>query len=134
MDANKWTVVATVLVSLGACSHDRRDSETPEGMTPASGYQPELPTPSTTNEPSQPGSPEPMNKPQAIPPEGKDVPTPDSRLNPHPSEPSDSPLVARNVADTRAEPAGGGAHGKGGAPGVGGSGAKTGSAGRRAAP
>jgi hypothetical protein len=130
MNKTYWIVAAAALVAPAACSYDRHESETPEQMTPASGYSPDQPAPNTTNEPAQPGSPEPMNKPiDTIPPEG--TPTPDSRVTPPPGNTGTSALEARTVA--AAEPAGGGNHGKGstGKGGSGGSGGSSaGSAGR----
>jgi hypothetical protein len=126
MNKTYWIVAAAALVA-PACSYDRHESETPEQMTPASGYSPDQPAPNTTNEPAQPGSPEPMNKPiDTIPPDG--TPTPDSRVTPPPGNTGMSALGARS-----AEPAGGGNHGKGstGKGGHGGSGGSSaGSAGR----
>lgn len=116
MDIRKFTIIAATLAIPAACSHDRRDSETPDQMTPASDYSPDRPYqephqphPSTTNQPGQTGSPEPMNSP----PHPGDAPNPNNTTNQYPGV---SPSGAR------LEGAGGTA-GNGGAMGSGGSGA-----------
>lgn len=107
MNKTHWMVLAAALIVPAACSHDRRESETPDQMTPASGYNPDQPAPNTTNQPSQPGSPAPMNLPtDTIPPEGQDTPAPDSRVSPAPGNTSTASL-------TDVQPAGGGTHGMG---------------------
>jgi hypothetical protein len=135
MTKTHWTLLAAALIVPAACSHERRESETPEQMTPASGFSPDAPAPNTTNEPAQPGSPEPMNKPiDTIPPASDGTPTPDSRVAPPPGN-----TTTASLGSSLANPveAGGGNHGKGstgkGGSSAGGSGggSNAGSAGRR---
>ncbi|HEY3495995.1 MAG TPA: hypothetical protein VGK73_14960 [Polyangiaceae bacterium] len=141
MDIRNIFIVASVLAIPIACSHDRRDSETPDQMTPASGTTTPEPLPSTTNQPGQPGSPEPMNSPTTTPgPNNTDTP----RSAPDTIGPSqgNSGAVGPNTSDSSlrassgdARPSQGGADGSGGkrgsGGGMGGSGGSS-SAGRRA--
>ena len=128
MDIRNIIIVAAALSIPVACSHDRRDSETPDQMTPANGTTTPQPVPSTTNEPGQPGSPDPMNNPPVVPgPNNTDAPSSAPNGTGTTGTPGTGDNSLRSPVSGDALPSGGGAHGSGGSKGTGGSGGSGGS-------